>query len=117
MSTIFKGSSYYEEQDSQLFKGRDKESRELLYIVENNDFSVCYAESGEGKSSLINAGLIPLMRKRNLFPIRITFEDNDFKKDLVENQENQIDNQINFDKFIIDKIDSAILSAKNQSFL
>lgn len=72
---IFKGSSSYEEEDRDSFYGRSIETQELYYLVSNNDISVCYAESGEGKSSLINAGLCPLLRKYGMFPVLVRFGD------------------------------------------
>lgn len=58
-TSVFKGPSFYEEKDKDLFLGRKQETADLLYLVEHSDFCVCYAESGEGKSSLINAGYSP----------------------------------------------------------
>lgn len=71
MANIFKGPQFYREEESSNFKGREKEARDLLYIVEHSDFSVCYAVSGEGKSSLINAGLCPKLRDDGFLPIHI----------------------------------------------
>ena len=73
---IFKGPSSYEEKDKEFFLGREEETKDLLYLVEHNDFSVCYAESGEGKSSLINAGLYPLLKEHFFLPINIRFDFN-----------------------------------------
>lgn len=71
MTSVFKGPQFYKEEESSIFKGREKETHDLLYIVENSDFSVCYAVSGEGKSSLINAGLCPKLREDGFLPIHI----------------------------------------------
>ena len=71
MGSVFKGPQFYKEEESSIFKGREKETRDLLYIVEHSDFSVCYAVSGEGKSSLINAGLCPKLREDGFLPIHI----------------------------------------------
>ena len=80
-NNIFKGVAPYTEEDVKIFKGRNIEAKALEYIVIHNDFSVCYAESGEGKTSLINAGLIPMLRKEKMFPVHIIFNDNDFNID------------------------------------
>lgn len=111
---IFKGPQYYKEEDKEYFFGREEETRSLLYMVKHNDFVVCYAESGEGKSSLINAGLIPCMRTENMFPVRIQFNDNDFAKTPTRkalNNKNS-DKEINFDEFVWEKIVCAIDDAK-----
>lgn len=71
MASVFKGPQFYIEEESSIFKGREKETRDLLYIVEHSDFSVCYAVSGEGKSSLVNAGLCPRLREDGFLPIHI----------------------------------------------
>ncbi len=113
---IFKGPQYYKEEDKEYFLGRKEEAESLLYMVKHNDFVVCYAESGEGKSSLINAGLIPRMRTENMFPIRIQFNDNDFAKTPTRktlNNKNS-DKEINFDEFVWKKIVCAIDDAKTK---
>lgn len=113
---IFKGPQYYREEDKEYFWGRKEETESFLYMVKHNDFVVCYAESGEGKSSLINAGLTPRMRTENLFPVRIQFNDNDFAKTPTRktlNDKNS-DKEINFDEFVWDKIIYAINDAKTK---
>lgn len=82
MKNIYKGPKYYEETDKDIFFGRDKETQELYYLVENSDFCVCYAESGEGKSSLINAGLSPRLRENDFLPVRIILSDEKYNADL-----------------------------------
>lgn len=82
MKNIYKGPKYYEETDKDIFYGRDKETQELYYLVENCDFCVCYAESGEGKSSLINAGLSPRLRENDFLPVRIILSDEKYNADL-----------------------------------
>jgi hypothetical protein len=51
-----------EEED--LFIGRDREARDLCSLVVAHPIVVLYAASGAGKSSLLNAGLIPLLEAR-----------------------------------------------------
>lgn len=77
---IYKGPLPYVEGGKAGFKGREKETNDLFYLVSNSDFSVCYAESGEGKSSLINAGLCPMLRENGMFPVLVRFEEEIFKK-------------------------------------
>jgi tetratricopeptide (TPR) repeat protein len=47
--------------ESALFKGRDKESRDVRDLLLSYQVVVLYSKSGAGKSSLVNAGLRPLM--------------------------------------------------------
>ncbi|MEJ2004642.1 MAG: ATP-binding protein, partial [Cyclobacteriaceae bacterium] len=65
----FKALDPYSEEESQEFYGRKDEVQNLYYHVKQNYLTVLYGESGVGKSSVINAGLVPLLRKKNLFPI------------------------------------------------
>ncbi len=53
----------YERQDQALFFGRDREANDLLSLVVAHSEVLLYAESGAGKSSLLNAGLIPLLER------------------------------------------------------
>lgn len=75
----FLGLQAYTEEDAYRFKGRTEESQELFRLIVRNDFTVCYAESGEGKTSLLNAGVFPLLRENMYFPIAITFTSDDYK--------------------------------------
>ena len=65
------GFQTYQEIDARRFKGRSKDIKDLYNLVKDNPIVVCYADSGIGKSSLINAGLCPLLKKEQLFPIKI----------------------------------------------
>ena len=69
----------YTEADAYRFKGRSEESQELFRMIVRNDYTVCYAESGEGKTSLLNAGVFPLLRQNMYFPIAITFTSDDYQ--------------------------------------
>lgn len=75
----FLGLQPYTEDDAYRFKGRTEESQEFFRLIMRNDFTVCYAESGEGKTSLLNAGVFPLLRENMYFPIAITFTSDDYK--------------------------------------
>lgn len=75
----FLGLQPYTEADAYRFKGRTEESKELFRLIARNDYTVCYAESGEGKTSLLNAGVFPLLRQNLYFPIAITFTSDDYE--------------------------------------
>jgi hypothetical protein len=51
-------------EDAELFFGRDREATLLLSLVIAERVVLFYAESGAGKSSLVNAHLIPNLRKK-----------------------------------------------------
>lgn len=89
--------STYEEEDSYKFKGRDNDTANLVKLLRKSDCVVCYAASGDGKSSLINAGVCPQIRKLGMFPVKIVFDDADFN-----------DPNINFDRVILEKINDRL---------
>jgi len=90
----------YEEQDNYKFKGREEDAANMVALLQQNDYVVCYAASGDGKSSLINAGVCPEIRKLGMFPIKISFNTDD--EDLLDKTD------IDFDKIILEKISSRI---------
>lgn len=51
--------------------GRTKESVQLADIIKDNMASVVFGKSGIGKSSLLSAGISPLLRAENYIPVRI----------------------------------------------
>ncbi|MGD2090836.1 MAG: hypothetical protein PVH61_31980 [Candidatus Aminicenantes bacterium] len=67
----YKALNAYEEIDQKVFGGRQEEAKELFQLVKFNSLSVVFGKSGIGKTSLINAGLSPLLREKNFRPIRI----------------------------------------------
>ena len=54
----------FEQKDKAIFFGRDREIRDLRFTVIANRFVLVYAQSGAGKTSIINAGLIPLLEEK-----------------------------------------------------
>jgi len=59
----FVGPGPFAREDEQFFFGRDLEARELRALIIVNRAVLMYAQSGAGKTSLLNAGLIPLLEK------------------------------------------------------
>jgi hypothetical protein len=55
------------ERDSTHFFGREVEARELLARLRGHRFLAVIGPSGSGKSSLVFAGLVPLLRESRLF--------------------------------------------------
>ena len=65
----------FERKDSARFFGRDREADDLLSLVLAHPVVLIYAASGAGKSSLLNAGLIPRLVDEGfkiLGPARVT---------------------------------------------
>lgn len=103
--------STYEEQDEYRFRGREVATKQVLNLIRQNDSVVCYAMSGSGKSSLINAGVCPQLRREGYFPIKIIFSSNEYKGIGVP----RIDKgKIDFDKFIGDKILQSLSQYKTE---
>ncbi len=65
------GPRTFEEKDSCLFFGREREARALLSQVISEPLVLFYAQSGAGKSSLINTRLVPGLRREgfDILPI------------------------------------------------
>jgi hypothetical protein len=58
---LYVGPRPYEEKNASIFFGREREARDLLSLVIANQLLLIYAPSGAGKTSLINARLIPML--------------------------------------------------------
>ena len=70
----YPGTQPFSEKDEDIFFGREETVVELAEYLNLNDFVVLYSKSGLGKSSLINAGLIPhLKTKPGLTAVYIRF--------------------------------------------
>lgn len=60
--------------ENQIIYGRNKEIEELSQCVLNNNETVLYGKSGIGKSSIINAGIIPVVRAHGYLPIVVRLD-------------------------------------------
>ena len=58
----YTGLRSFTEEESLYFKGRDEQIDQVAKLLEQNKFLMLTGASGEGKSSLIYAGLIPNAR-------------------------------------------------------
>ena len=75
----------YEVKDAYRFKGRDEDIHKFLRILVEGTMSVIYANSGVGKTSLINAGIIPKLQRDSYIPIKIVFPQDFFDKEDIDN--------------------------------
>lgn len=69
------GFNSYTEYDSKIFRGRNEDAKNLIEIIDQSKLSLLYSESGIGKTSLINAAIIPVLREKYFFPVVIRFSD------------------------------------------
>lgn len=70
------GLASYKVQDAELFHGREVETDALSEIIRKNYSTIIYGKSGMGKTSLINAGLIPALSATGFVPLSIKLEHN-----------------------------------------
>ncbi len=64
----------FTENDRDFFFGRERESAELLGIVKRASVVVLYGQSGLGKTSLLQAGLFPALKRLDFVPFRLRFD-------------------------------------------
>ena len=68
----YPGAQPFSTEQEQIFFGRDKNIRDLYQLIQLEPLIVLFAKSGLGKSSLLNAGLLPKAEREGQFqPIRI----------------------------------------------
>jgi hypothetical protein len=68
------GLESFEENAHAFFFGRDHEAGSLRDHVLDAPVTVLYGRSGLGKTSLLRAGLFPLLREENFLPVYVRFE-------------------------------------------
>jgi len=52
-----------------FFHGREAETDDLFRLIEREPLTVLFGQSGLGKSSLLNAGVFPLLRRAGYLPV------------------------------------------------
>jgi WD40 repeat protein len=65
------GPRTFNKDERDRFYGRDREARELLSLVASEQFVIFYAQSGAGKSSLVNTSLIPDLEKKGFYVLPV----------------------------------------------
>lgn len=78
------GLDAFGESAQRFFNGRENEAAALRRLVLNAPLTVLFSASGLGKTSLIQAGLFPLLRKENCLPIRIRLDCRDQSAPLID---------------------------------
>jgi hypothetical protein len=63
----------YTEYDKEFFFGREEEIDKITQRILNERLTIVFGASGSGKTSLLHAGIIPALNKKNCFPIKLRF--------------------------------------------
>ena len=71
---LWLGLSSYQEENADIFFGRTEESDELFYKIYDNVLTTVYGVSGVGKTSLLQAGVFPKLRRKQFFPIYLRLD-------------------------------------------
>ena len=64
----------YDESSSAFFHGRSEEAAELLRLIRVAPLTAVYGKSGLGKTSLLQAGLFPLLRAEHFLPVYLRMD-------------------------------------------
>ena len=67
-------------QENQIIYGRNEEIEDLSQRVLNDIDTIVYGKSGIGKTSIINAGVLPIVRKNGFVPIVLRLDHSNKKK-------------------------------------
>lgn len=67
----FPGLNSYTESSKKFFFGRNAEVKALFNLINRNRLTILLGKSGIGKTSLIQAGIVPLLKENRYLPIYI----------------------------------------------
>lgn len=81
------------EEDDRLY-GRNKETEDLTNVIINSFNTTIYGKSGIGKTSLMKAGIFPMLRYEDFCPIYIRLEHDVPTTDMLQYYISQIDEAI-----------------------
>ena len=77
------GLAAFDEAAQNFFNGRAQETAVLRRLVVNDPLTVLFSASGLGKTSLIQAGLFPALRKEQFLPLRVRLDCRDKSAPLI----------------------------------
>jgi WD40 repeat protein len=78
------GLSAFDEAAERFFNGRDEERAALRRLVLNAPLTLLFGASGLGKTSLLQAGLFPLLRKDHVLPVYVRLDPRDRSRPLID---------------------------------
>lgn len=82
--TPWPGLHEFTEAGQEFFKGRGAEKTELFRLVRDARLVVQFGRSGLGKTSLIQAGLFPRLRRENYLPVYVRIDPRDKTVPLID---------------------------------
>lgn len=88
------GLAAYDEASSDFFHGRDQEAQELLRLIRLAPLTALYGKSGLGKSSLLQAGLFPLLREQHYLPVYLRIDFSDGATDPLEQVARRLEGEL-----------------------
>ncbi len=90
----YPGVNYFRKEDKEVFCGRDEDARKLYTQIMLSKTVVLHGDSGTGKSSLLQAGLLPLLEENdpNYLPVLIRFDE--YKKSDASGKQNGPDSLV-----------------------
>jgi WD40 repeat protein len=68
------GLEAFREDDHAFFRGRGRETEQLLDLVLRERVTVLYGASGLGKTSLLHAGVFPKLRPQDILPVSVRLD-------------------------------------------
>lgn len=74
LQSRYPGIRSFEAPESALFFGRSRETSELYSLIKVEQAVVLFSKSGIGKSSLLNAGVLPLLEKDEFSSMKLRFQ-------------------------------------------
>ena len=67
-----------------FFHGREAETDDLFRLIEREPLTVLFGQSGLGKSSLLNAGVFPCLRRAGYLPVYLRLSLDETAPELIE---------------------------------
>src|SRR5262245_37066772 len=88
------GLSFFDESAQRFFNGRRRETAELSRLVLSGHLTVLFGASGLGKTSLLQAGLFPLLRRCHILPIYLRLAVTDRTAPLIKQGRAAFENEL-----------------------